>query len=375
MIYFDNAATTRPLDDVLQTYDTVNRKYFYNTASLSKGGQEARKLLEASRTQIKQLFKLNDYDLLFTSGATESNNIVIQSVIKKKKQFGRTVLVSELEHPSVIEVLRHIDGIELVFIDTTPEGIIDIKDLKEKMSDDVIFVSVIAVNNIIGSIQPIEKIVDVIKQYNRAFLHVDATQAVGKVNIDYRGVDAVSFSAHKFYGVKGVGGLFVKNIAQLNPVMYGGGHEYNVRSGTVNLPGIASTAKALRLSFETMDDTYNKLNSFNDKIREALRQYEGVYIQPKHVPHYINLSITGAKGEVIVNALSKRDIYVSTTSACASQRNAPNETLIAMGNPLRVIEGSIRLTMGQYTTESEIDTFIKVFDEIYKELGDVIVEI
>lgn len=375
MIYLDNAATTKPFKETLETYNTVNEKYFFNAASVHKGGQEVSQLLEASRSQMKELLNLNDYGLIFTSGATESNNIAIQSTIKRKIKFGNTVLVSELEHPSVIEVLRNIEGINLVYINTKRDGIIDLEDLKEKMNEDVIFVSIIAVNNIVGSVNPVEEIIKIVKEYNRAFLHIDATQAIGKIDLDYNGVDALTLSAHKFYGVKGVGALFIKEINALNPVMYGGGHEFNIRSGTVNVPGIVSMAKALRLATENMNHANKNLKSYNKKITDHFKDYKAIYIQPSHLPNYINMSINGVKGEVIVNALSKRSIYVSTTSACASQRDELNETLIAMGNKNSVIEGSIRITMGQYTTEEEVDQFITVFDEIYKELGDVFIEL
>lgn len=375
MIYLDNAATTKPFKETLETYNTVNEKYFFNSASIHKGGQEVSQLLEASRSQMKELLNLNDYGLIFTSGATESNNIAIQSTIKRKIKFGKTVLVSELEHPSVIEVLRNIEGINLVYINTKRDGIIDLEDLKEKMNDDVIFVSIIAVNNIVGSVNPVEEIIKVVKEYNRAFLHIDATQAIGKIDLNYNGVDALTLSAHKFYGVKGVGALFVKEVDALQPVMYGGGHELNVRSGTVNVPGVVSMAKSLRLAIENMNRASENLKSYNKKITDHFKDYKAIYIQPSYLPNYINMSINGVKGEVIVNALSKRSIYVSTTSACASQRDELNETLIAMGNKNSVIEGSIRITMGQYTTEEEVDRFIAVFDEIYKELGDVFIEL
>lgn len=375
MIYLDNAATTKPFKETLETYNTVNEKYFFNSASIHKGGQEVSQLLEASRSQMKELLNLNDYGLIFTSGATESNNIAIQSTIKRKIKFGKTVLVSELEHPSVIEVLRNIEGINLVYINTKRDGIIDLEDLKEKMNDDVIFVSIIAVNNIVGSVNPVEEIIKVVKEYNRAFLHIDATQAIGKIDLNYNGVDALTLSAHKFYGVKGVGALFVKEVDALQPVMYGGGHELNVRSGTVNVPGVVSMAKSLRLAIENMNRASENLKSYNKKITDHFKDYKAIYIQPSYLPNYINMSINGVKGEVIVNALSKHSIYVSTTSACASQRDELNETLIAMGNKNSVIEGSIRITMGQYTTEEEVDRFIAVFDEIYKELGDVFIEL
>ena len=374
MIYFDNAATTKPFKEALETFNTTSEKYFYNTASIHQAGKNAAKLLEAARKQILDLMYLPDYDLVFTSSATESNNIAILSTLRHKKQFGKTILTSELEHPSIVNVLAEMkdEGFNVKYIKTTSVGKIDLEDFKEKLDSDVIFVTTMSLNNIIGSVQPIEQMVKILKDYPKAHFHVDATQGIGKADIDYKGVDTISFSAHKFNGVKGTGGLFVKTLDNLHPVFYGGGHEYNVRSGTVNLPGITAMAKALRLTLEEARSVNIRLNDFNGQIRDAVKDLKSIKVQPKDAPYIVNMSFVGAKGEVVVNALSKRGILVSTTSACASRLAELNETLLALKNPDDVIEGSIRISMGHYTTQDDVDALVTALKSVYEELGDVL---
>lgn len=373
MIYLDNAATTKPDQRVIETYLKVSEDYYFNTSSIHQSGRKAESLLEASRKQMKSLIGLEDYTCVFTSGATESNNIAIQSVLNTKRKFGRTVLVSELEHPSVINVLEHYSDIyNIKYIKTTAEGRVDIEHLKTIMDDDVIFVTVMAVNNIVGSVQPISDIKAILKGYPKAHFHVDATQAVGKVSIDYTGVDTLSISGHKFYGVKGVGALYMKRSKNIKPVMYGGGHEDGIRSGTVNLPGIAAMAKALRLVTESEERISVFLKICNAQIRDELKTYPSISIRPNDVPHILNMSFKGAKGEVVVNALSEKGIMVSTTSACASKLHALNETLLAMKVPEDEIEGSIRISFSKITRAYDVKQLIKAIKSVYEELGDVL---
>ena len=374
MIYMDNAATTRPYDDVLETYMNVNKMYYANTSSIHQAGREAAKLLEASRRQILDLMGLGGYDCIFTSGATESNNIAIQSVLRHKKPFGRTVLLSELEHPSVINVAEAMkdEGFNVRYIRTLPDGTVDMAHLGELLDDDVVFVTVMAVNNIVGTIQPIREMVRMLKAYPKVHFHVDATQAVGKMRMYYSGVDSLSISAHKFHGVKGIGALIAREEETLSAIAYGGGHERNIRSGTVNLPGAVSMARALRISDETLEAAEKRVYAYNKKVREAVSGLHAVQVQPGGVPHIMNISFTGAKGEVVVNALGTHDIFVSTTSACASKLKKLNETLLAMGSSQPVIEGSIRISFSSQTEEAEVERLITALHAVHTEIGDVL---
>ena len=374
MIYMDNAASTRPYDEAVDAFTEVSRSYYFNTASIHPEGRKAEQLLGASRRQILDLMDLGDYECVFTSGATESNNIAIQGVLETKKQFGRTVLLSEMEHPSVINVaekMKH-KGFNVEYIKTTEAGIVDLDSLKHLLDDDVIFVTVMAVNNITGSVQPLPEIVEILKSYPKVYFHVDATQAVGKVRVDYSGVDSLSLSAHKFHGVKGAGALIVKEVKSMSPITFGGGHEFNVRSGTVNLAAIAAMAKALRMSMESLEENRLRISRYNESIREAASKLPSVQVQPGGVPQIINVSYIGARGEIVVNALSQRGIMVSTTSACASKLSSLNETLMAMKNSPDVVKGSIRISMGHFTNDQEADKLVSALNSVYKEIGGVL---
>lgn len=374
MHYFDNAATTKPYAEALHTFNKVNEDYYFNTASIHKAGRDSAKLLEASRKQVLEIFGLPHYQCVFTSGATESNNIALQGTLRRKKRFGRTILVSELEHPSVINILDHQqkEGFNVKFIRTTEAGRVDVDHLKSLLDEDVILVTVMAVNNIVGSVQPVEEIKSALTDYPKAHFHVDATQAVGKARFNYEGVDSVSISAHKFHGVKGAGALMLKEIKAAEPIHYGGGHEFDIRSGTVNLPSVTAMAKALRLSVENMGDDIERISEYNRMIREEMEAHGSITIQPSGVPHIINMAFNGAKGEVVVNALSGKNVMVSTTSACASKRAMSNETLTAMGVDKEVIDGSIRISMSGNTTRRDIEVLIRSLKEVYEEIGDVL---
>lgn len=374
MIYMDNAASTRPYEEALNTFTEASRVYYFNTASIHPSGRKAGQLLEASRRQVLELMGLGDYECIFTSGATESNNIAIQGILETKKQFGSTVLLSELEHPSVVNVAEEMKnkGFNVKYIKTTGEGVVDVDSLKKLLDNDVIFVTVMAVNNITGSIQPVPEIVEILKSYPKAYFHVDATQAVGKVMMDYNGVDSLSLSAHKFHGVKGAGALIVKEVKTMSPIAFGGGHEFNIRSGTVNLAAVAAMAKALRMSMESLEDNRLRISRYSKAIREAASALPSVHVQPGGVPHIINVSYAGAQGEVVVNGLSQREIMVSTTSACASKLSSLNETLTAMKNSPDVVKGSIRISMGHFTNDQEADKLVSALNSVHKEIGGVL---
>lgn len=354
MHYFDNAATTKMIQASRDTWLAVNEKYYENTASIHAGGKEASRLLETTRQQLKKLLNLDAFECVFTSGATESNNIVISSMLLKKEVSGKTILVSEFEHPSVIETLKAFPQFNLKYIQTTKSGHVDIEHLKTLMNDDVIFVTVMAVNNIIGSVQPIAEVADIVKAYPKAYFHVDATQAIGKVAIDYHHVDAMSISSHKFYGPKGVGALLFKQKNILTPLVRGGGHELGLRSGTVNLPSVVAMVRALRETLESSEEVHLRLSEFKTMIVDTFNQHPSIVFQPSDIPYIVNMSFIGVKGEVIVNILSEYNVNISTTSACHSNKSKPNETLLALGLDRLTIDGSVRISMGYHTTKEDV---------------------
>lgn len=378
MIYLDNAATTKADQDVIDSFVKVNQSLYFNPNSPHQAGLQAEQVLKQAKEEIDSALNLNHlYHIVFTSGATESNNMALKGIAYRKRETANEIITSVLEHPSVLEVMRYLEekqGFKLKYVDVKSDGKIDTEHLKSLMSDKVGLVTCMYVNNIMGQIQPIQDIVNILKDYPRAHLHVDAVQALGKVSMNLNGVDSLSLSGHKFNGLKGQGLLIIKNIQNIEPVVHGGGQEYGLRSGTVNLPMAVSMVKSIKLTMGRLDEASRKLNKMNQSVRAFLEEFRGVYINsPKDsAPQIINVSFPGVKGEVLVNAFSKHGVMISTTSACSSKRGKLNEVLLAMGVPDARIEGSIRISMGVHTTEEDIQRFKEVFEEVYEEVKELL---
>jgi len=378
VIYLDNAATTKADQDVIDAFVKVNQSLYFNPNSPHQAGLQAEQVLKQAKEEIDSALNLNHlYHIVFTSGATESNNMALKGIAYRKRETANEIITSVLEHPSVLEVMRYLEekqGFKLKYVDVKSDGKIDTEHLKSLMSDKVGLVTCMYVNNIMGQIQPIQDIVNILKDYPRAHLHVDAVQALGKVSMNLNGVDSLSLSGHKFNGLKGQGLLIIKNIQNIEPVVHGGGQEYGLRSGTVNLPMAVSMVKSIKLTMGRLDEASRKLNKMNQSVRTFLEEFRGVYINsPKDsAPQIINVSFPGVKGEVLVNAFSKHGVMISTTSACSSKRGKLNEVLLAMGVPDTRIEGSIRISMGVHTTEEDIQRFKEVFEQVYEEVKELL---
>ncbi|MCM3294410.1 cysteine desulfurase family protein [Staphylococcus capitis] len=378
MIYLDNAATTKADQDVIDSFVKVNQSLYFNPNSPHQAGLQAEQVLKQAKEEIDSALNLNHlYHIVFTSGATESNNMALKGIAYRKRETANEIITSVLEHPSVLEVMRYLEekqGFKLKYVDVKSDGKIDTEHLKSLMSDKVGLVTCMYVNNIMGQIQPIQDVVNILKDYPRAHLHVDAVQALGKVSMNLNGVDSLSLSGHKFNGLKGQGLLIIKNIQNIEPVVHGGGQEYGLRSGTVNLPMAVSMVKSIKLTMGRLDEASRKLNKMNQSVRTFLEEFRGVYINsPKDsAPQIINVSFPGVKGEVLVNAFSKHGVMISTTSACSSKRGKLNEVLLAMGVPDARIEGGIRISMGVHTTEEDIQRFKEVFEEVYEEVKELL---
>ncbi|QLK86258.1 cysteine desulfurase family protein [Staphylococcus sp. 17KM0847] len=376
MLYFDNAATTKPDASVLESYMKVNQQFYFNPNSPHDKGQEAARLLQQARDQIKRVLHLDEETIIFTSGATESNNIALKGVAYQKKHFGRTLITSVLEHPSVLEVLRSLEteGFIIKYVNITAEGKIDLNHLKTLLSSDVILVTCMHVNNIMGQVQPIEDIAKLLKDYPKIHFHVDAVQALGKYPLMTQSVDSMALSGHKFNGLKGQGLLILKNMHNVQPTIHGGGQEYNLRSGTVNVPMDVSCAKAIRLAEDYRFELMKQLTDINKQIRDIVNSYEGVYINSpdSSSPHILNIAFPGVRGEVLVNAFSKQGVMVSTTSACSSKQAKVNEVLEAMGIEVSRILGSIRLSFDRYTTKEDIAGFGEAFEKVYEQVKELL---
>ena len=380
MIYLDNCATTKPYKEVLETFVEVNDNYYGNPASINKFGKTTNKLLDAARKQVADILKVKKETIYFTSCATESNNIAIIGSVEHKKDFGNRIIVSKIEHPSVLETYRELErrGFILDYLNVDSNVLIDLNHLKSLLTKETILLSVMHVNNVYGGVQPIKEIVELLKEYPKVHFHVDGVQGVLKKEINLSDIDSYSISAHKFHGIKGVGVLYLKSRRTVHNITFGGGQENGLRSGTVNVAGAVSLAKALRLSYERTPDVLKKHREFKKLIINELDSINHVVINSplddNYVDSIINISLPKIKGEAIVNSLNERGIMVSTTSACSSKTFHLNEALYARGLSKENIEGSIRVSFSYKTKLEEIKIFVKVFKEEYNKKFKEVIE-
>lgn len=373
MIYFDNAATTIPYDEALRTYQEVATKIYGNPSSLHQLGTNASRILEASRKQIAGLLGVKTEEIFFTSGGTESDNWAIKGIAFEKAAFGKHIIVSAIEHPAVTESAKWLSsqGFEVSYAPVTARGIVDVKALAELLRPDTILVSIMAVNNEMGAIQPIQAISKMLADHSTVTFHVDAVQAIGKIpTATYltERVDLASFSGHKFHAVRGVGFLYKKSGKRLNPLLTGGGQEQEMRSTTENVAGIASMAKALRMVTEKETLALPRLKAMREVIYQALSGYQDVTLfsgQEGFAPNIITFGIKGVRGEVIVHAFETHDIYISTTSACSSKAGKPAGSLVAMGVPVKAAQTAVRISLDDDNDMGQVEQFLTIFKQIY----------
>lgn len=373
MIYFDNAATTIPNGEALRTYQEVATKIYGNPSSLHQLGTNASRILEASRKQIAGLLGVKTEEIFFTSGGTESDNWAIKGIAFEKAAFGKHIIVSAIEHPAVTESAKWLSskGFEVSYAPVTARGIVDVKALAELLRPDTILVSIMAVNNEMGAIQPIQAISKMLADHSTVTFHVDAVQAIGKIpTATYltERVDLASFSGHKFHAVRGVGFLYKKSGKRLNPLLTGGGQEQEMRSTTENVAGIASMAKALRMVTEKETLALPRLKAMREVIYQALSGYQDVTLfsgQEGFAPNIITFGIKGVRGEVIVHAFETHDIYISTTSACSSKAGKPAGSLVAMGVPVKAAQTAVRISLDDDNDMGQVEQFLTIFKQIY----------
>jgi len=371
MIYLDYSATTKTDEEVLSSFLLASQKYFANPNSLHKLGLEANKLIESSTNQIASILNVKPSEIIYTSGSSESNNTVIKSIAYTYKNRGKHIITTEFEHSSIYSPISYLqkEGFEIDFVKTDKNGLVDMNDLKKIIRDDTILVTIASVNSEIGIRQPIEKIGSFLKKYPKCFFHVDATQSVGKEKIDFKNIDLASFSAHKFYGVKGIGVLYKKESIELEPLIHGGKSTTKYRSGTPALPLIVSLAKALRLAYQDIDKKYEYISSLNEYLKEKLTKYDKVKINSNKycIPHILNFSILGVKPETMQHALEEFDIYISTQTACSS-KNTMSKGVFALTKDKERASSSVRVSLSHLTTKEEIEDFLNAFDCCYNKL-------
>lgn len=375
MIYFDNSATTKVHPEVLTTYMKVSEAIWGNPSSLHKMGENAYNLLEQSRAQIAELLGCQKEEIFFTSGGTEGDNWAIKGTALEKGIYGKHLITTQVEHPAVLNSMKQLEklGFEVTYLPVDENGRVSVLDLKQALRKDTILVSVMAVNNEVGTIQPLKEIVRVLADHPKVHFHVDAVQAVGKgltdLIMDER-VDLVTFSGHKFHAPRGVGFLYKKAGRKLAPLLSGGGQEKNLRSSTENLPAIAAMAKALRLLLENETKNVAHEQAIRQKIFEHLQAFDKVtlfsQLDDKFAPHILCFAIAGVRGETIVHAFEDQGVFISTTSACSSKKGQVSSTLHAMQVDDKIATSAVRVSLDENNTMAQADKFNQIFDDIYQ---------
>lgn len=374
MIYFDNSATTPVWPEVLATFDQVTKQIWGNPSSLHKLGEPAWNLLEQSRRQIAQLLGVLPSEIIFTSGGSEGDNWVIKGTALAKRQFGKHIITSSVEHAAVRNAMAQLEelGFEVTYLPVDQTGRVKPADVQAALRSDTILVSIMAVNNEIGTIQPIKEIGEILQAYPRVHFMVDAVQALGKGLDDVvfsDRVDFATFSAHKFHALRGTGFVYAKQGRQLAPLINGGGQERGQRSGTENVAGFAAMARAIRLVKEKEAQSVKQEQAVRTAIFKHLQQFDYVHLfsdlTPQFASHVLCFAIEGVRGETVVHAFEDHDIYISTTSACSSKKQAEASTLAAMKVPTRLAESAVRISLGDQNTLADAVAFNQAFDQVY----------
>ena len=380
-IYLDNSATTKPRERVIEEMMTMLQTDYGNPSSLHRMGLEAEKRVESSRAIISNYLNVSKDEIMFTSGGTESNNIAIQGTINKYSRRGKHIITSKIEHSSVLNIFKHYEdnGYKVTYLDIDRNGLIDLNQLEESITDETVLVSIMYVNNETGVIQPIEKVREIIKSKNKdTKLHVDGVQAFGKINIDIKklGADSFSFSGHKIHGPKGVGALFIKKGLNLNPIIFGGGQEKNIRSGTENTPGIVGLGVSVDEMAKHFKEEYEKISElrlyFYEEIGDNIEDIKlNSFTDERSAPHILNISFRGIKGEILLHYLESDNIYVSTGSACSSKGKGKSSVLQALKLSNEEIDGAIRFSFSYENTREELDFVVEKLKKAVEEIRKI----
>ena len=367
MTYLDYSATTPVDDEVLDTFVKAS-KYIGNPNSLHKLGTKAKHLIDASTNQIASILNIKPSEIIYTSGASESNNTIIKAM-EKFQNRGKHIITTALEHSSIYAPLKQLEekGFKIDYI-PLENGLVKLDELEKMLTDDTVLVTIAMVSSETGIRQPIEKIGKLLKKYPKIIFHSDITQATGKIKFDLTNVDVASFSAHKFFGFKGIGVLYKKENLIIEPLIAGGKSTTIFRSGTPPLELIASMAKALRLSYENIDNDIIKVKKLSETLKEKLSIFSNVSINSNEysIPHILNISVKGIKPETLLHSLEEKEVYISTKSACST--GEASNAVFALTNDEEKAKTSIRISISKKTTNQDIDNFLKAFDESYKKL-------
>jgi cysteine desulfurase len=380
LIYLDHSATTPVHPEVVRVVTDVMQNIYGNPSSLHGLGVKAERLVEDARRVIARKLSCSPSEIYFTSGGTEANNLAIRGVAEQLKSRGRHLITTQVEHPSVYDVMKQLEekGWRVTYLPVDRDGRVSLADLEKAITKESVLVSIMHVNNEVGTIQPIEEIGQMLANYPKILFHVDAVQSFGKIPIHLQKVpvDLLSISSHKFQGPKGIGALYIRKNIRLMPQMVGGGQEQGLRSGTLNVPGIAGMAKAVLLT-----EKQSRFLQDCQKWKEALIEKVTKQVKPVVIngdltleggaPYIINLSFPGVKSEVLVHALEEKGLYVSSKSACSSKSEVPSRVLKAMGRTDQEAISSIRISLGYQTTAAEIEQCTDILIEVITKLQQV----
>lgn len=378
MIYLDNGATTKPDSTVLETYMKVSEQFFANPSSIHELGGTVAELQTEARMQIARILQVKAEEIIFTSGGTEGNNLAIKGIALQHKERGNHIITTETEHPSVYNTCQSLEslGFNVTYLPVDKYGVVNVKDVERALTDKTILVSIMHVNNEIGSLQPIEQVASLLSNYPKVFFHVDAVQALGKVPLDltHSGIDLCTFSGHKINSVKGTGILYVKQGTSLFPLFHGGEQELGIRAGTENVAGNVAFARALRLLKEKKAKQLGELIRLRTKLIEEMKQLDNVYINsPRNgAPHIVHISVPGLKPEVIIHSLYGKNIVISTQSACSSKELSNSRILQACGHDRERSRSGLRITLSYETTEQDVMMFVKHVKNTIKTLRKVV---
>ncbi len=371
----DYAATTPTSPEVLDAMRPYMLEDFGNPSSIHSFGREAKKALDDARGKVASLLSVAPEEIVFTSGGSESTNLAIKGCATANAKRGRHIITSSIEHHACLDAVKYLarNGFEATYLPVDGDGVIDLNALRAAIRDDTVLVSVIHASNEVGTIQPVKEIIEIAHEKG-ALVHLDSVQTVGAIPVNIRelGADLVSMSAHKFYGPKGVGALYVRKGVRITPLIHGGPHEKKRRAGTQNVAGAVGMAKALELAVEQMDQEVPRLTRLREKMIDAiLSRIDHVRInghRTRRLPNNVNVSIEYVEGEAILLNLDVKGIAVSSGSACSSESLSPSHVLLAMGVPPEVAHGSLRLSMGRGTTEDDVDYVVEALVDIVAKL-------
>ena len=371
MIYFDNASTTKPHQAILDLYSRINKEYWFNESSAHHLGLTSRTLLTKASDSIFRTLSLKDKNVIFTGSATEANNLAIYGICKPYINQGMHIITTKIEHPSVLSCFKDLEklGFNVTYLNVDQNGIIDLNELENCITKNTILVSIMWVNNIVGSIQPIKKIIEIVKKHPRIKLHSDLVQGMAKIKPDFNlnDLDLFTFTAHKIHGLKGTGALVVNNSIKLEQITKGGHQQDNLRAGTVDIAGAVCLAKVLELEYSKLDVNYNQVSKLYNYLYDKLENIEFIKINSSKnysSPYVLSFSLNNLKGETFMHYLEQYNIYLGFGSACNAKTKSLEPTIMSMFNdPVRA-SNTVRISLSSDNTKEEVDTFISKLLEV-----------